>query len=141
MKQTLNSLIIVGKIAYMAGTLLLFNFFFGLLFFKFFLWLIIGGVLFFILIAILFAGKKILFTSFKTTGQNSRRGAGRGEVIDVEGEVVEGDTQPEAKDAVWHDPVYCPQCHSSETRFVEPHYENSIYECNACRRRFEVEGQ
>lgn len=39
----------------------------------------------------------------------------------------------------WNPPVKCPKCSSDDTRFVEPQYETSIYECNVCGCRFEVE--
>ena len=39
----------------------------------------------------------------------------------------------------WNPPVECPKCYSKDTRFVEPHYEKSIYECNVCGCRFEIE--
>jgi predicted RNA-binding Zn-ribbon protein involved in translation (DUF1610 family) len=41
--------------------------------------------------------------------------------------------------ADWQPPVLCPNCGSSETRFVEPRYEMSVYECAACGCRFEIE--
>ena len=39
----------------------------------------------------------------------------------------------------WHPPVECPQCGSKDTRFVEPQEEMSVYECNECGYRFEIE--
>lgn len=39
----------------------------------------------------------------------------------------------------WHDSVECPQCKSRDTRFVEPHEELLVYECNVCGARFETE--
>ena len=39
----------------------------------------------------------------------------------------------------WRGAPICPQCGSEDVRFVEPHYEMSIYECNVCRCRFEIE--
>jgi transcription elongation factor Elf1 len=39
----------------------------------------------------------------------------------------------------WHPAVECPECNSKDTRFVEPHEEMSIYECNICGCRFEIE--
>ena len=39
----------------------------------------------------------------------------------------------------WNPPVECPKCDSADTRFLEPHYEMSIYECNVCGCRFEIE--
>jgi transcription elongation factor Elf1 len=39
----------------------------------------------------------------------------------------------------WHPPVQCPQCGSEDTCFIEPNYEMSIFECNACGCRFEIE--
>jgi Zn ribbon nucleic-acid-binding protein len=41
--------------------------------------------------------------------------------------------------ADWDPAVLCPQCGSDDTRFVEPHYEMSVYECLACGYRFEIE--
>ena len=38
----------------------------------------------------------------------------------------------------WQEPVECPKCASKDTRFVEPHYEASVYECLVCGIRFEV---
>lgn len=40
--------------------------------------------------------------------------------------------------AEWLDAVTCPKCGSKDTRFVEPLYEASVYECNICGCRFEV---
>jgi DNA-directed RNA polymerase subunit RPC12/RpoP len=40
--------------------------------------------------------------------------------------------------ADWSPEVVCPGCGSKETRFVEPHYEASVYECLACGLRFEI---
>ena len=39
----------------------------------------------------------------------------------------------------WNPPVECPKCNSKGTRFVEPHEEMSVYECNICGCRFEIE--
>lgn len=39
----------------------------------------------------------------------------------------------------WSSSVVCPKCGSDDTRFVEPRYEISVYECNACGCRFETE--
>ncbi len=139
MKQTFNSLIVVGKIAYVVGTLMALNFFFGLIFFSFLTWLAVGGTLFLLLVLALFAGKKILFAPFRAGSRPGREGPSGGEVIDVEAEVVDDDVPPEPANAVWHDPVYCPRCHSGDTRFVEPRHEGGIYECNNCRTRFEAE--
>ena len=38
----------------------------------------------------------------------------------------------------WSDPAACPKCGSKDARFVEPHYEALIYECNVCACRFEI---
>ncbi len=38
----------------------------------------------------------------------------------------------------WSPPVGCPKCGSQDTRFVEPRYEMSIYECLVCGCRFEI---
>ncbi|MDD5746838.1 MAG: hypothetical protein PHO30_06205 [Candidatus Omnitrophica bacterium] len=140
MKQTLNSLIIVGKVAYVLGSLMVLNFFFGLLFFGFLTWLAVGGALFLLLILALFAGKKILFMPFQQKRPSRSNASSGGDVIDVEAEVVDDAGPGDPGNAVWHDPVYCPRCHSSDTRFVEPRHETGIYECNNCRARFEAEG-
>jgi transposase-like protein len=39
----------------------------------------------------------------------------------------------------WHQEVVCPKCGGSDTHFIEPHYEMSVYECNDCGFRFEIE--
>ena len=39
----------------------------------------------------------------------------------------------------WNPPVECPKCSSKDTRFVEPREEMSVYECNLCGCRFEIE--
>lgn len=39
----------------------------------------------------------------------------------------------------WRPAIECPKCGSTDTRFIEPHYEMSVYECEICRCRFEVE--
>jgi uncharacterized Zn finger protein len=43
--------------------------------------------------------------------------------------------------ADWHPAVECSKCGSDDTRFIEPRYEISVYECNSCGTRFEIEGQ
>ena len=40
----------------------------------------------------------------------------------------------------WNPPIECPKCSSKETRFVKPRDDISVYECNVCGCRFEVEG-
>ena len=39
----------------------------------------------------------------------------------------------------WFPEVVCPKCASRDVRFIEPHYEMSVYECNICGYRFEIE--
>ena len=39
----------------------------------------------------------------------------------------------------WSASVECPKCGSKDTRFFEPHYEMSVYECNVCGCQFEAE--
>jgi len=41
----------------------------------------------------------------------------------------------------WHDSVECPKCGSRDTRFLEPNEEISVYECNDCGCRFEIDEQ
>ena len=101
MSQSFNFIRIIGKAAYLLGVLLLFNFFFGLLFFRFLPWLIMGTVLFLLFTSALSIGKRILFSGFEKTGQNNARradkrpGYSNGEVIDVEAEVFEDDQEKE----------------------------------------------
>jgi len=138
MKYKLNSLITVGKFAYFVGMLLVFNFLFGWIFLRFFFWLVTGLILIILLIAALSVGKKILFKPGEDLYNAFKRSQGKGKekVIDIEAEVLD---QGQGRESAWHDPVYCPFCYGRNTRFVEPHYEASIYECNSCRRRFEIE--
>ncbi len=35
--------------------------------------------------------------------------------------------------------VECPFCGSTDTAFIEMNYEMSVYECQSCYRRFEIE--
>jgi len=46
---------------------------------------------------------------------------------------------PSEEPESWHPPVPCPQCGRTQTRFVEMRYEVSVYECELCEVRFEVE--
>lgn len=39
----------------------------------------------------------------------------------------------------WNPPVEFPKCNSKDTKFIESNEEMSIYECNMCGCRFEVE--
>lgn len=39
----------------------------------------------------------------------------------------------------WSLAIERPKCGSKDTRFIEPHYEISVYECNVCGCRFEAE--
>ncbi len=39
----------------------------------------------------------------------------------------------------WYPAAVCPECGSDDTRFVEPHEELLVYECNTCGARFEKE--
>jgi predicted RNA-binding Zn-ribbon protein involved in translation (DUF1610 family) len=39
----------------------------------------------------------------------------------------------------WSGLVQCPECGSQDIRFAEPHHEMSVYECNVCGCRFEIE--
>jgi hypothetical protein len=96
MSRTSNSLFTLGKVAYYIGLLLLFNFFFGLLFFRFFIWLIAGGILLAALLGIISVGKSMLFgsgpkTEFRSsdnkTSQSPR--GGYSDAIDVEAEVCD----------------------------------------------------
>ena len=43
------------------------------------------------------------------------------------------------KDSDWQPDVECPFCGSTDTVFVEMHYEMSVYECQVCNRQFEIE--
>ena len=79
---------ILGKAAYLIGGLLVFNFFFGLLFFRFVYWILLGAVLLFFFSLLLYAGKNLLVGSFK--GNNATKSTHRhDDVIDVEAEVFD----------------------------------------------------
>ena len=97
MSQSFNFLRIIGKAAYLIGVLLFFNFFFGLLFFRFLPWLIFGLILLFLFSGALTIGKNILFTSFTNTKKpkdpayRDNSAYQKGEVIDVEAQVFEDD--------------------------------------------------
>ena len=39
----------------------------------------------------------------------------------------------------WSDSMECPKCGSKDTRFVEFRDEISVYECNVCGCRFDIE--
>lgn len=101
MKKTNNSLFFLGKAVYYIGILLLFNFFFGLIFLRFFLWLIMGGILFVGLIAAMMIGKNMLFgiknnsasrvkDSYNANNQSRRANK---DIIDVEAEVFDDKKQ------------------------------------------------
>ncbi len=102
MKNGLNLLILIGKLAYFFGTLLFFNFFFGWIFLGFFYWLLLGGILFILLMSSLYLGKKILFKPFHSRddphNNTYKTRKGKADVIDVEAEIfsdeqLEGDDQ------------------------------------------------
>ena len=64
----------------------------------------------------------------------------QGKVVDISGysrqqQNYNTDQQPQA----WMPAVECPICKSTNTRFLQPHYEMSIYECLDCNSRFEIE--
>ena len=95
MSQGYNFLRIIGKAVYFIGVLLFFNFFFGLLFFRFLPWLLFGLVLLFIFSAALTIGKNIIFTNLTKTKKSKdpvyRKNTvyKKGDVIDVEAQVFE----------------------------------------------------
>ena len=45
------------------------------------------------------------------------------------------DAEPEP----WRPPVQCPQCQRTDTRFVTLRQEMSVYACEICNVRFELE--
>lgn len=45
------------------------------------------------------------------------------------------DPEPEP----WRPPVQCPECFARQTRFLSLHHEVSVYECDLCGVRFEIE--
>jgi hypothetical protein len=97
MKKTGNSLFLLGKAAYYIGMLLLFNFFFGLIFLRFFLWLIVGGILLVGLIGALLIGKNMLFgiknTSANRTKDRYNAQSTDKDIIDVEAQVFDANNQ------------------------------------------------
>jgi hypothetical protein len=56
----------------------------------------------------------------------------------MEGVFIDGENPLEEPER-WRPPAACPQCRQTRTRFVELHYEMSVYECELCGIRFEVE--
>ena len=46
---------------------------------------------------------------------------------------------PSAEPEPWRPPVGCPRCHDTRTRLIGMHYEMSVYECELCGLRFEME--
>lgn len=130
MKQkNFNSLIILSKIGLLLPTLIVLNLFFGWIFFGFYYWLLIEIALVFLLMfTFILFGKKFYANFFK--GKDDR------DVIDVEGGSLDDE---EEQIPQWHPPVSCPRCYSKNTRFIEPHYEMSVYECLDCNARFETE--
>ena len=51
------------------------------------------------------------------------------------------DAEPahEAEPEPWRPPVRCPQCHGLQTRFLTLNYEMSVYACEVCNVKFEIE--
>jgi transcription elongation factor Elf1 len=54
---------------------------------------------------------------------------------------VFGDDEPmhDGEPEPWRPAVRCPKCASDQTRLVTLHYEMSIYVCELCKTRFEIE--
>ncbi|MBU1088224.1 MAG: hypothetical protein KKD05_12000 [Candidatus Omnitrophica bacterium] len=101
MSRTGHPLFLLGKVAYYIGILLLFNFFFGLIFLRFFVWLIAGGILIFLLLGAMMLGKNMLFgtkvnaasnqeNTYKPDQQSSKA---NNDVIDVEAEIFDDNKQ------------------------------------------------
>ncbi|MFH1092922.1 MAG: hypothetical protein V1739_02050 [Candidatus Omnitrophota bacterium] len=95
MSQSVNFLKIIGKAAYLIGVLLFFNFFFGLLFLRFFYWIILGSILLFLFTGALSIGKNIIFTNFAKTAKPKGPAYQKDDIIDVEAEVVDNNGQQE----------------------------------------------
>ncbi len=91
MNQGFNFLKIIGKVAYLIGVLLFFNFFFGLLFFRFFSWIILGVILLILFTGVLTIGKNIIFMDFAKTKKPKDPVYQKGDVIDVEAQVFENE--------------------------------------------------
>lgn len=45
----------------------------------------------------------------------------------------------EAEPEPWRPPARCPQCRTTQTRFIRMEYEASVYECEVCGMEFEAE--
>jgi len=52
---------------------------------------------------------------------------------------ADSEEPPSEEPESWHPPVPCPQCGRTQTRFMEMRYEVSVYECEFCEVRFEIE--
>jgi DNA-directed RNA polymerase subunit RPC12/RpoP len=121
---------IFGKISSILPTLIVFNLLFGWIIFGFYNWLLIGILLIFLMILTTIVFGKTVYSSFIRQEPKNK------DVIDVEGGAL--DDEQLGKDN-WTAAVSCPRCFSTETRFIEPKYEMSLYECLKCGVRFEVE--
>ena len=98
MANNVNFLRIIGKAAYLIGVLLFFNFFFGLLFFRFLPWLVFGVILLVLFSGALSLGKNILFTNLSDTQKQRPNSTNyqKGDVIDVEAQVFDSENNKEA---------------------------------------------
>ncbi|MBU1924977.1 MAG: hypothetical protein KKB82_03525 [Candidatus Omnitrophica bacterium] len=139
MKNRFLNLILMSKIIYALVVAFLFIFLFGWIFIRFFFWLVSGGlILFALILAVFYAVKNILFSPVKQAEQILKNAGRKKGAIDVEAEVEDMENDADTQ-TLWQDSVYCPFCNSNDTRFISPHYEAALYECNRCRQRFEAE--
>ena len=90
----------LGKVTRFFGSLLMFNFFFGMILFGFFRWLFFGVGLLILFILSLLWGQRMLFKPFmksersqnqKDTPTYRQRSYKQDDVIDVEAEIIDAD--------------------------------------------------
>lgn len=123
-----KSLFFLSRLGCILPTLSVLNLFFGWIFFGVLYWILIELAL----LAALYLTSKVFVRKIFSGGDK------RSDAIDVESKVIEDDRYiPEGPG--WQPPIQCPSCNSTNTRFAEPYYEASIYECLDCHGRFEIE--
>ena len=98
MRYDLRNFVALGKVTRFLGSLLMFNFFFGLILFGFFRWLLFGAGLIVLFVLSLLWGQRILFKPFMRNKQTKNQTASspqqqrshkHDDIIDVEAEIVD----------------------------------------------------
>ncbi|MFH1777926.1 MAG: hypothetical protein ABH952_10265 [Candidatus Omnitrophota bacterium] len=132
-KYEITPLSLFSKLSKTVATLFAFNLFFGWMFFGFFYWILFG----LILGSLLFLGPVLLAGSISSGLNNTCHTEDTDDFKPDRAVYKDVPNFENIEDAEWHPMVRCPKCFSTDTRFVQPHYEMSVYECNTCGTRFE----